>query len=381
MSETEKQVLDVTMLGKFQICLRDGRPPAQVFTYPMIRNRSIRALHLLALLLYNRGRALSVTKLMEEIYGEDYEDKAYNNLRAVIFRVRRLLDEIGLCGGAHIISRKGLCWWEDGDILMVSDAERFWELAKKGLETSGEERERFLKEALKAYGGRLLPVLENEPWVIREDMKYSVMYRRCVDAYCRLMESLGRSSEGAACRMEAARKLPDEFWGYEGREKENRLAEPEELLGAKRALEHIQSGISIPYCLISCRIGLDGEGKTMERWGGGVKNKAREQFEQAALSQIRGYDLFSRFGGQEYRLLLVGAGERIGRQVMERIRGSLKGLLPGERWEFTYNIEETASLNKGGRKNSGKKAEKQPVSASELTDGITRLLLYFSGIR
>lgn len=115
--------------------------------------------------------------------------------------------------------------------------------------------------------------------------------------------------------------------------------------------------------------------------GGGVKNKAREQFEQAALSQIRGYDLFSRFGGQEYRLLLVGAGERIGRQVMERIRGSLKGLLPGERWEFTYNIEETASLNKGGRKNSGKKAEKQPVSASELTDGITRLLLYFSGIR
>lgn len=269
------RILHVEMLGDFLVYTGSREKAADIFTVPMLRNRSIKALHFLALLLHQRGRMFERTKILTDIYGEDYGDTADNNLRAMIFRLRRLLDEMGLDGSAHLVSRRGLCGWEDGALEVKVDAEEFEKAAKKALKCGREEE---LRTALNWYRGNFLPFLESESWVVREDYRYRALYRRCVQSYCRLLEQGGRREEALACCWEAAEKCPDEEWylyqaqiylteqkpELAGKMKEQGSRKPsccgrERFLEICQVLNEIQERKKVPNVYVLCKLMGGGE--------------------------------------------------------------------------------------------------------------------------
>ena len=97
----------VHMLGvPFYVRTDEGREVDEIFTSPMLRNRSVKLLHLLACLLYHHGEMVDRSRILAMLYGEDHGETACNNLRAVIFRLRKVLKKIGLPDGDYILSRK-----------------------------------------------------------------------------------------------------------------------------------------------------------------------------------------------------------------------------------------------------------------------------------
>ena len=59
------------------------------------------------------------------LYGEEYDDTAATNFRAVVYRLRKILPQMGLPEGEYILSQKGTYQWNEDAITLDIDAEQF----------------------------------------------------------------------------------------------------------------------------------------------------------------------------------------------------------------------------------------------------------------
>lgn len=207
----------VHMLGvPFYVCMdEEGQEIHEIFTSPMLRNRSVKLLHLLACLLYHHGEMIDRSRLLAMLYGEDHEETACNNLRAVIFRLRKILKKLGLPEGDYILSCKGTYGWNESLCPLVIDAEIFAARAGRALsmeDGADEEKIQALMEAVSYCKGSFLPLFENEAWVIREELKYREKLGECMDALYRLLEDQGRQKEILPICTGLLSIMPDEKW-------------------------------------------------------------------------------------------------------------------------------------------------------------------------
>ncbi len=206
----------VHMLGvPFYICTDEKQEIHEIFKSPMLRNRSVKMLHLLACLLYHHGEMIDRSRLLAVLYGEDHEETACNNLRAVIFRLRRILEKLGLPDGDYIVSRKGTYGWNEDFCPLKIDAELFAAQAGRALAMEDEktaEKTEALMEAVSRYKGSFLPLFENETWVIQEELRYRKQLGECMDALYRLLENQGRQREILPICTGLLSVMPDEKW-------------------------------------------------------------------------------------------------------------------------------------------------------------------------
>ena len=206
----------VHMLGvPFYVCTDETQEIHEIFTSPMLRNRSVKLLRLLACLLYHHGEMIDRSRLLTMLYGEDHEETACNNLRAVIFRLRRILEKLGLPEGNYILSRKGTYGWNEELCPLKIDAELFTVQAERALameDEMTEEKIKALKEAVSRYEGSFLPLFENETWVIQEELRYREQLGECMEALYLLLENENRQREILPLCTGLLSMMPDEKW-------------------------------------------------------------------------------------------------------------------------------------------------------------------------
>ena len=206
----------VHMLGvPFYVCTDETQEIHEIFTSPMLRNRSVKLLRLLACLLYHHGEMIDRSRLLTMLYGEDHEETACNNLRAVIFRLRGILEKLGLPEGNYILSRKGTYGWNEELCPLKIDAELFTVQAERALameDEMTEEKIKALKEAVSRYEGSFLPLFENETWVIQEELRYREQLGECMEALYLLLENENRQREILPLCTGLLSMMPDEKW-------------------------------------------------------------------------------------------------------------------------------------------------------------------------
>ena len=206
----------VHMLGApFYISTDEKAEIYEIFTTPMLRNRSIKMLHLLAYLIYHHGEMIERSHLLAMLYGEDYDETACNNLRAIIFRLRKILGKLGLPEGNYILSSKGTYGWNEELCPPKIDAVIFEKKAVQALAAgNGDTREKTeaLTEAILSYKGSFLPIFENETWVIHEDLKYRKLLEECMDGLYQLLDERGRQDEIIPVCDSLLSINPDEKW-------------------------------------------------------------------------------------------------------------------------------------------------------------------------
>lgn len=87
---------------------------------------SAKMIHLLLLLICRRGEGVTRSELIWRLYGADKNDsQSSNSLRAMIFRLRRSIQESGLPEGEYISTKGGRYTWNNQPLETELDVETF----------------------------------------------------------------------------------------------------------------------------------------------------------------------------------------------------------------------------------------------------------------
>jgi predicted ATPase/DNA-binding SARP family transcriptional activator len=132
------------VLGPLEVWTADGRP---------VRVRETKVRALLADLLVRRGHAVSVDRLVEDVWRDAAPVSGVRTLRSKVSQLRRVLEEAEPGGRDLLVSRSpGYLLRVDGDAV---DAGRFEELLRRARALTGEPRARarLLTEALGLWRG------------------------------------------------------------------------------------------------------------------------------------------------------------------------------------------------------------------------------------
>lgn len=154
------QPLKITMLGSFSIARG-----SQIIDDS--NNRMRKVWLLLAYLIYtrrSRNTQDSYLSLMQSAGGES--DDPSGRLKALFYRVRTMLDQLGDQAGHELIVRKNGTYAWNSDIPLELDIEEFDALIAAAANQSGDERLATLLQALELYRGDFLPKLSMESWVM-----------------------------------------------------------------------------------------------------------------------------------------------------------------------------------------------------------------------
>ena len=85
---------------------------------------SAKMIHLLLLLICRRGEGVTRSELIQRLYGADENDsQSSNSLRAMIFRLRRSIQESGLPEGEYISTKGGRYTWNNQPLETELDVE------------------------------------------------------------------------------------------------------------------------------------------------------------------------------------------------------------------------------------------------------------------
>ena len=120
-----------------------------------------RVLQLFLILLYYHDSGISREELLDMMYGSGEYANPAGSLRALVFRLRRIMEEC-LPAGEHIQTEGGVYRWVSKSVSVYVDARDFQATAEKGLEKENEEE---LLRACGLYQGEFLAQLAGEKWV------------------------------------------------------------------------------------------------------------------------------------------------------------------------------------------------------------------------
>ena len=203
-------MLHISMLGGFSIQLGN-----QVLDDSA--NRMKRVWLLLAYLIYTRKSRMTQDHYFALLQENTAEfDDAAGRLKALFYRVRSMLDQLGDGIGHQLIIRKDGSYAWNTDIPLELDVEIFDKLCSEAATKEGDERLALLQQALKLYRGDFLPKLSMDPWVMPVNAYFHQKYLDAVSGALALLQEKGSYPEILALCAQALKIEPysEEFYQY-----------------------------------------------------------------------------------------------------------------------------------------------------------------------
>jgi len=183
--------ITVRMLGGFSLEWRNHSINDQ-------SNRMRKVWLLLAYLICNRTQHILPEHYTSLLQGKASEDSAdpSGSLKAMFYRLRAMLDQLGDSAGHDLIVRKSGSYTWNTEIPLVLDAEEFEQLCRKAEESEDPvARLALYQQALELYRGDFLPKLSSEAWVIPISTYYHQLYLDIALKTLSILEEHGRWEE------------------------------------------------------------------------------------------------------------------------------------------------------------------------------------------
>ena len=175
--------LKISMLGRFEISYGNK-------TINGTCNRSKKVWLLLEYLIYNRHKHISQTDLFELLWPDNNIENPRNTIKALLFRARKLLVDIGIENAKEILTfHRDSYIWNSSSIDVVVDTDTFENYLNLAT-TSDEERLNNILSAVEIYVGDFLPESSLESWVIPINRYYHSLY---VSAILEAVELLSKN--------------------------------------------------------------------------------------------------------------------------------------------------------------------------------------------
>ena len=189
----------VNMLGGFSIAV-EGR------SVDDSSNRMRKVWLLLAYLIYTRNSRVTQENYLSLLQGGS-DDSADPNgrLKAMFYRARTMLNQLGEDAGHNLIVRKNSTYAWNTNVPLRLDVEEFERLCAEA-DKQEDKRLELLMEALELYKGDFLSKLSMEPWVMPISAYYHQMYLDAADQALALLEAAAQW-ETAAALCEKALKI------------------------------------------------------------------------------------------------------------------------------------------------------------------------------
>ncbi len=164
----ERQTLHVQFISGFELVYGQQ-------SMGLAKEMSSKARQLLAALLYYNQVGLSRENIIANLYQNEDSDAA-NSFKALVFRLRRKLQQSGLPEGDYIVSNGGL--YRFGDAVTVEADTDVFRAAITAAKNAEDEKERAAaySRACDAYGGEFLPSCSDQPWVVLVNAKLMDAY-------------------------------------------------------------------------------------------------------------------------------------------------------------------------------------------------------------
>lgn len=376
-NEIEPDKIYVQMFGSFRMTYQGQQ-------IQLGKWLSAKMIHLLLLLICRRGEGVTRSELIWRLYGADENDsQSSNSLRAMIFRLRRSIQESGLPEGEYISTKGGRYTWNNQPLETELDVETFQKLVKAGFEEIDPvHRVELLTAACKTCSGDFMPDMVSDEWVGKTSWRFRELYMRALRELTSQLKSQKRYAELLEDCELVLKRYPSEEWQcmkleslndmkryreaveyYEALETEARqtctpfLSQDlkEQYLKAKNMMqyevvemEQIQKDL-MPMLLkpgaTSCeylefvdiyqfmmrvfaREGISSQlllltlvgpqGAELE--SSGMLEGARSSLESAIQKTIRCSDLYTRYGSDQFLVLLASTGQQGGEAARERIQ-------------------------------------------------------------
>lgn len=373
----KKKELQVQYMGGFSLKW-DGKP------LYLELDAGSKPLQLLRMLLFYRAKGITRAFAIENLFGNEDSVNPVNNLRNTRFRLKKLLIEAGLPECEYILVRGGRLYWDEA-VPVSLDVELFDKAAQKALkETKADKRCAAALKACELYQGALLPGDAVLPWVVVENQRLTQMYEELVQEACagmeaeqnwlaaqelytkaselqpyneqwaigsmRCLQSMNRHKEALQLYEETVTCLMDSFGiapsealrrclddagegtgfaspleiveciaeGFRGGARYCHFAEFVHCCGLVTKLE-ARSGrtTSLLWCTVQPPQN-EAEGATLR------KDRVAECMIQTLNQTLRGSDLFTRYGDDQYLILLPGSGDEGCARVFERVNTRFK---------------------------------------------------------
>lgn len=150
-------------------------------------NRSHKTWNILAYVVENKRRVIPQYEFIDTLWAEESITNPANALKTQFYRVRSLLDPLGIEGDGCIISHRGAYSW-NGSLNCTVDADVFSRYCRRAADTTlpTEERISHYLHALDLYKGDYLPKLSSEAWTTPIRTHYHALYVESVKDCCKL---------------------------------------------------------------------------------------------------------------------------------------------------------------------------------------------------
>lgn len=396
----DKSTLRIQMLGGLSITY-EGRPLV------LAKNISSKMVHLFLMLLYTRDSGIRREELIEALYGDCDSEQAANSFRALVFRLRKNLQAAGLSGNEYITNQSGVYRWESGAVQIYLDVEEFTRVAEKGLQEPDQTKQQtLLEEANALYRGEFLPAMIGDEWVAVSNHRFQELYFQCMRKLIELLKQQESNGKLLLLCEKIAEMYPYEEWQlakldclinmkeykealkyYDEvvafyQEEFGLLPSPELKRRMQSIREHINYDIQsineiqerfleeeepggATYCdLTVFTVVYRYMVKLLDRTGMSAylmlytitdKNRmpiekmevledVREAIFHAVKVSVRRSDLYTRYGKNQFLILLVGTNQRGCERVATRIRKNFQDMNTRKRVDICYTISSIADV-------------------------------------
>lgn len=361
------------------------------------RGNLTKSVQLLQLLLLNRENGISKDELVRYLYEwEDITD-TNNSLNSMIWRLKTQLISAGMPKEEYISIRSGICKW-CGSMPVEIDTEIFVECFKKANVSQPAEKRIYLERAVELYRGEFLPKLSGEIWVAAESMRLKKIYVQCLQLLSTILEEQQEYQRLHDIYKAAAGIYPFEGW----QEKQidvlqkighynsayrvyqdmvrfyaEELEEPPtpvmrellrkingKLLNSVNDFENIQRGLQEKeerngayYCAypsfvdayrMMCRMAeRNGQMNSLmtcnlfyEDPSAEVDREAENKLGIAIGRSLRRGDIYTRYSGSQYLILLAAAGKKDCESIFARIEKAFYELTVCQEYWVEYEVAE-----------------------------------------
>ena len=186
----DKTSLKVHMLGGFSL-VYGGK------TIPNNYSGTSKMMQLFQILLYAGRDGIPRGELISRLYERENLEDAGATLRVNIYRLRKYIQKLNCFENTDCIwFQEGIYRWNYCAVPLERDTDLFLTTAEAALEEEDPDKKvELLKEACRMYRGEFLPELAGEEWVAIESCKYQKLYVDCINEAAVLLKDRGQFGE------------------------------------------------------------------------------------------------------------------------------------------------------------------------------------------
>ena len=186
----DKTSLKVHMLGGFSL-VYGGK------TIPNNYSGTSKMMQLFQILLYAGRDGIPRGELISRLYERENLEDAGATLRVNIYRLRKYIQKLNCFENTDCIwFQEGIYRWNYCGVPLERDTDLFLTTAEAALEEEDPDKKvELLKEACRMYRGEFLPELAGEEWVAIESCKYQKLYVDCINEAAVLLKERGQFGE------------------------------------------------------------------------------------------------------------------------------------------------------------------------------------------